>query len=451
MVAVVPPSPVELPTPPSPEALPLKPDQTVDPLEQELPRKPSFTLQTAASSLDAVVVVDGAGGVKPRARKPAGPTGVRRAVLPVIPPSFTAPPSPPPSDEDEVDPLDLSEDDRVIDAAAAPVVLTQPDADVATGAAAALLPLEPGQPAAPGVAPALPVFCEPFPTTEHEKVLKDAPLAESPTASLAETPDDNDTLPPLPTAASVYDRRPSAVSDRSHISRSLTPTTGDGPHTSYFAGVYGSPSSPRALSTSPTASEGSPQGFLGPAPAFTRRHTTGSPVSISSPLAAAIDGSPSAHSISVPGIDGVRLDTDILSNAEAVRRRRISRRSKKAQSHDDLVSAGQSAPLDIGGPSVDPTRLGGDLGGPGPATARSRLGSMNLTQRRQDPQTKVLAGNWVDEGHSNYILMYDMLTGIRIAVSRMRRWSVTAPGCALLSCLPLALRSPARRPRSAAH
>ena len=33
----------------------------------------------------------------------------------------------------------------------------------------------------------------------------------------------------------------------------------------------------------------------------------------------------------------------------------------------------------------------------------------------KDPE-KPLVGNWVKEGHQNYVLMYNMLTGIRIAV-----------------------------------
>jgi 1-phosphatidylinositol-4-phosphate 5-kinase len=46
---------------------------------------------------------------------------------------------------------------------------------------------------------------------------------------------------------------------------------------------------------------------------------------------------------------------------------------------------------------------------------RERL-SKRVKQADEAPQ--VLVGNLIDEGHVNYVLMYNMLTGIRIAVSR---------------------------------
>ena len=39
-------------------------------------------------------------------------------------------------------------------------------------------------------------------------------------------------------------------------------------------------------------------------------------------------------------------------------------------------------------------------------------------KRRQRSDREVLVGTPVKEGHVNYMLMYDMLTGIRISVSR---------------------------------
>jgi 1-phosphatidylinositol-4-phosphate 5-kinase len=38
-----------------------------------------------------------------------------------------------------------------------------------------------------------------------------------------------------------------------------------------------------------------------------------------------------------------------------------------------------------------------------------------LTRAKADPE-RPLVGNWIKEGHENYVLMYNMLTGIRIAV-----------------------------------
>ena len=71
----------------------------------------------------------------------------------------------------------------------------------------------------------------------------------------------------------------------------------------------------------------------------------------------------------VPGLDGSALDSDILAQAENIRRGRLERRQKKAE----------------------------------PAPARE--------------ETKVMVGNLIGEDHVNYILMYNMLTGIRIGVS----------------------------------
>lgn len=38
--------------------------------------------------------------------------------------------------------------------------------------------------------------------------------------------------------------------------------------------------------------------------------------------------------------------------------------------------------------------------------------------KQTDDVPRVLVGNLISEGHVNYVLMYNMLTGIRIAVSR---------------------------------
>ena len=43
---------------------------------------------------------------------------------------------------------------------------------------------------------------------------------------------------------------------------------------------------------------------------------------------------------------------------------------------------------------------------------------MALTKASSKDDAKVLVGNLIGEGHVNYVLMYNMLTGIRIAVSR---------------------------------
>jgi 1-phosphatidylinositol-4-phosphate 5-kinase len=81
----------------------------------------------------------------------------------------------------------------------------------------------------------------------------------------------------------------------------------------------------------------------------------------------------------VPGLDGSALDSDILAHTEIIRRERLERRQKKVS----------------GEPEVDAPK-------PEP--------------KKEDP--KVLVGNLIGEDHVNYVLMYNMLTGIRIGVSR---------------------------------
>jgi hypothetical protein len=45
-------------------------------------------------------------------------------------------------------------------------------------------------------------------------------------------------------------------------------------------------------------------------------------------------------------------------------------------------------------------------------------GSISKRNNRNKSEREVLVGTPVKEGHVNYMLMYDMLTGIRISVSR---------------------------------
>lgn len=73
------------------------------------------------------------------------------------------------------------------------------------------------------------------------------------------------------------------------------------------------------------------------------------------------------------------LDDDILLQAEQIRRERLSRRAK----------------------------------------AQEEAAATNpLVQKPNEPEDNVLVGNLIAEGHVNYVLMYNMLTGIRTAVSR---------------------------------
>jgi 1-phosphatidylinositol-4-phosphate 5-kinase len=46
-----------------------------------------------------------------------------------------------------------------------------------------------------------------------------------------------------------------------------------------------------------------------------------------------------------------------------------------------------------------------------------------LTRKEEKPDV-VLVGNLIGEGHVNYVLMYNMLTGIRIGVSSPTPFSI---------------------------
>ncbi|CAO3693448.1 unnamed protein product [Rhizopus microsporus] len=50
---------------------------------------------------------------------------------------------------------------------------------------------------------------------------------------------------------------------------------------------------------------------------------------------------------------------------------------------------------------------------------RKAFKRLSRMPQRQDDEDKVLMGTRISEGHRNYVLMYNMLTGIRIAVSRV--------------------------------
>ena len=124
------------------------------------------------------------------------------------------------------------------------------------------------------------------------------------------------------------------------------------------------------------------------APRITRRSTN--PVSPSIPVSVparnSISRSPSRSRTVVPGLDGSELDSDILAHTEMIRRERLERRQKK--SAPEPAEAPPPAPV----PKAEP--------------------------KPTKEETKVLVGNLIGEDHVNYVLMYNMLTGIRIGVSR---------------------------------
>lgn len=112
-----------------------------------------------------------------------------------------------------------------------------------------------------------------------------------------------------------------------------------------------------------------------------------------------------------PSLDGnINLPPDILAQADILRRERLQKRQKKMS----LLISHQQAP-DI---TVDPGDGTAAAASPKQAGPASKVDRRATVRRKETEETKVLVGNLVGEGHRNYVLMYNMLTGIRVAVSR---------------------------------
>ncbi|WRT63323.1 uncharacterized protein IL334_000228 [Kwoniella shivajii] len=136
------------------------------------------------------------------------------------------------------------------------------------------------------------------------------------------------------------------------------------------------------------------------APRPIRRSTNPSPVVPSSPRSPLTHSlstfSPPQNTTAIPGLEGAALASDILAQTEILRQQRLERRQKKASAQS---AAGA-------GPAVEPTE-------------NEQIPRAKVEEKPKEPQeTKVLVGNLIGEDHVNYVLMYNMLTGIRIGVSR---------------------------------
>lgn len=210
-----------------------------------------------------------------------------------------------------------------------------------------------------------------------------------------------------------------------------------------------------------------------------RRYTTGSPSSdapakvpgqpapVSKPLQKASSISSNARSVSLPKAAAAaapahetsQLDADILAQAEAIRKERSVRKAKKDEEDAAIQAASEAASKPPVQPTVQPTtddgrppttdhvrtsmslsrgqapgtntrrRLGSTAsstgGGEGRAAQRSSQQQQQQGQstsaravNEADAEPKVLVGNLIGEDHVNYVLCYNMLTGIRIGVSR---------------------------------
>ena len=87
------------------------------------------------------------------------------------------------------------------------------------------------------------------------------------------------------------------------------------------------------------------------------------------------------------------LASDIQQQAEQIRKERMSKRKAAQEAEQEKIRAGQDA-----------NKL-----------ARTTSLVRALSNRGEE---KPVVGNLIGEGHVNYVLMFNMLTGIRVAVSR---------------------------------
>ncbi|KAI0918303.1 hypothetical protein AcW1_009781 [Taiwanofungus camphoratus] len=168
---------------------------------------------------------------------------------------------------------------------------------------------------------------------------------------------------------------------------------------------------PMAQSTksAPHSAHMSVDGYLQPPPVSSlkpsRRNTTGS----SAPPAHASSSVSRMKTMHTPGPEHARspsgeeedgdaegaLASDIQQQAEQIRRERISKRAKAQQEAEKAKAEAVAERASL-------------------LTRTTSL--MRGSSGRGDDRP--LVGNLIGEGHVNYVLMYNMLTGIRIAVSR---------------------------------
>ncbi|KAL7416330.1 hypothetical protein BDY24DRAFT_379321 [Mrakia frigida] len=236
-------------------------------------------------------------------------------------------------------------------------------------------------------------------------------------------------LPPPPSSS-----RPSPTSNSGyfdgHIARRNTPPSANATSTTPPAIPASSllhPSSASIISVTP--------------PSPTRRNTTGSSNSIILPPSSPQPSNPptlpranlhktlSHHSshqarasstpvpapskTDVPGVDGAAVDSDILAQMETIRKERLSRRARQAATETSSIGGGEGE----GGQEGARVNLDGSSAGPSHQT-RARSGTEGGKGAATQEEARVLVGNLIGEDHVNYVLMYNMLTGIRIGVSR---------------------------------
>jgi 1-phosphatidylinositol-4-phosphate 5-kinase len=112
------------------------------------------------------------------------------------------------------------------------------------------------------------------------------------------------------------------------------------------------------------------------------------------------------------------LDQEIARHAEVIRKERQSRRIEVA--HESMDSALSNnlisyEPPPISAPSIHQQQRLSSSDQPNRSSTRDQ-NKRRVSGHANDVHGGVLVGNLIGEGHVNYVLMYNMLTGIRIGV-----------------------------------
>jgi len=164
-------------------------------------------------------------------------------------------------------------------------------------------------------------------------------------------------------------------------------------------------------------------------PPITRRNTTGSIQNISSKKKHHAPGKSLTPSAFPPplqagfGEGSLDLASDIHKQSEKIRRERNLKRQKHLQQQqlgaEKRVEVGMAAAAAASDTEKEPSPLHPHtslvpphISAPASVIATATEAPIPL------PDENPLVGNLIGEGHVNYVLMYNMLTGIRIAVSR---------------------------------
>ncbi|KAK4053232.1 Phosphatidylinositol-4-phosphate 5-kinase [Microbotryomycetes sp. JL221] len=114
------------------------------------------------------------------------------------------------------------------------------------------------------------------------------------------------------------------------------------------------------------------------------------------------------------------VESSIAAQAEMIRKQRQEKRLEKEKEQAGVVHNTMSGSSGLVGQSTLTTTGGSAVaassGGGAPMMRRrtTRAGSGDM----REPGAGVLVGNLIGQDHANYVLMYNMLTGIRIGVSR---------------------------------